>query len=111
MTEESPTYPLVSELIRRSRLPWYWATAAVTALLLVLLLLATYLDGVLDEALRWPFWRDHLSGLLLIAYILGVQIPMLRLRHQAIQSFRPLLGLDDDDFDEMVARIVRPNRR
>lgn len=40
MKEESHTYPLLSEFITRSRLPWYWmATVVATVLLLLVLIL------------------------------------------------------------------------
>ena len=56
MPEEPRSYPLVGELMRRSRLPWYWATAVVAGVLLLLLILAAFLDGVLSDVSGWEFW-------------------------------------------------------
>jgi len=109
--EEPRNYPLVSELIRRSRLPWYWATAAATAALLLLLLVAAWLDGALSDMLEWHFWRTNLDGMLLIAYILAVHRLMWRLRERAIEAFRPLLSLDDTDFSRLAAEVSVPKRR
>ena len=111
MTEESRSYPLVSELIKRSRLPWYWATAVVTGVLFLLLVLAAFLDGVLSDVSGWEFWHNHLIGILLITYILAVYEPMRRLRDRAVETFRPLLNLDDKDFNRLAAEVTTPKRR
>ena len=111
MKEEPHSYPLVSELIRRSRLRWYWATAAVTGVLLLLLLLAAWLDGALSEVLEWSFWHSNLNGILLIAYILAAHHFTWRLRDRAIQAFKPLLSLDEDDFNRLAAEVTTPKRR
>ncbi len=111
MTEESRSYPLVSELIKRSRLPWYWAAAVVTGVLLLLLILAAFLDGVLSDVLGWEFWHSRLIGILLITYILAVYEPMRRLRERAVETFRPLLNLDDKDFNRLAVEVTTPKRR
>ena len=104
MTEEIRTYPLVEALIRRSRLPWYWVTAVVAAVLLLLLILATFLDGVANDLFTWGFWHNYGDGLLLIAYILMVSSFIWKLRIKAIQAFRPLLAIDDDAFNRLAAK-------
>jgi hypothetical protein len=111
MAQDSRAYPLVEALIKRSRLPWYWATALVTAGLLLLLTLAVYLDGTIADMLGWGFWFNYGDGLLLIAYILMVSSFMWRLRIRAIQAFRPLLAIDDDAFDRLAAKASAANRR
>ena len=111
MAEELRTYPLVEALIKRSRLPWYWVTAVVAAVLLLFLILATFLDGVINDLSTWRFWQNNLEGLVLIIYILVVHVFMWRLRERAIQAFRPLLLLDEDDFNRLAAKTSAPNRR
>lgn len=111
MAKEPTTYPLVEALIKRSRLPWYWATAVVAAVLLLFLILATFLDGVINDLSTWGFWQNNLEGLVLIIYILVVHVFMWRLRERAIQAFRPLLPLDEDDFNRLAAEVATPKRR
>ena len=111
MTEETRSYPLVSDLIKRSRLTWYWAAAVVTSLLFLLLVLAVFLDGVPSDLLGWEFWRSRLIGILLVTYILAVYEPMRRLRDRAIETFRPLLNLDDEGFNRLAAEVNTPKRR
>ena len=110
MSEEPRTYPLVEALMRRSRLPRFWAITIVAAVLLLLLILATLLDGVINDLSTWRFWQNNLEGLVLIIYILVVHIFMWRLRERAIQAFRPLLPLDEDDFNRLAAEIATPKR-
>ncbi len=111
MAEEPRTYPLVEALMKKSRLPWYWATAVVTVVLLLLLILATFLDGVINNLSTWRFWQNNLEGLVLIIYILVVYTFMWRLRERAIQAFRPLLPLDEGDFNRLAAEVGTPKRR
>ena len=110
MAEESRIYPLVEALMRRSRLPWYWATAIVAAVLLLFLILATFLDGAISDLSTWRFWQNNLEGLVLIIYILVVYVFMRQLRLRAIEAFRPLLPLDDD-FNRLAAEAATPKRR
>ncbi len=111
MAKDSRAYPLVEALIKRSRLSWYWAIGVVAAGLLLLLILAAYLDGIITNLSGWTFWQNYLDGLLLIVYILVVHLFMWRLRNRAIQAFRPLLALDDDTFDHLTAEVSAPKRR
>jgi hypothetical protein len=111
MAEDPRTYPLVEALIKQSRLPWHWAIAVVAVVLLLFLVLATFLDGVINNLSSWIFWQNNLEGLVLIIYILVVHIFIWRLREQAIQAFRPLLSLDEDEFNRLAAEIAKPKRR
>jgi hypothetical protein len=108
---EYPKYPLIEALIKRSRLPWYWATAVVAAVLLLFLILATFLDGIIDDLATWRFWQNHLEELVVISYILVVHVFMWRLRERTIQTFRPLLPLDEDDFNRLAVEVATPKRR
>lgn len=56
-------------------------------------------------------WQNNLEGLVLIIYILVVHVFRWRLRNQAIQAFRPLLPLDEDDFNRLAAEVDTPKRR
>lgn len=111
MAQEFRAYPLVVALMKRSRLPWYWVTALVTAGLLLLLTLAVSLDGAIADMLGWEFWFNYLDGLLLVAYVVMISSFMWRLRIRAIQAFRPLLAVDNDAFDRLAAKASAPNRR
>ncbi len=97
--------------MKRSRLPWYWATAVVAAVLLLFLILATFLDGVINDLSTWRFWQNNLEGPILITYILVIYPFMWRLRERAIQAFRPLLPLDEDAFNRLAAEVATPKRR
>jgi len=111
MPEETHSYNLVEALMRRTRLPRTWAITVVAAVLFLLLVLVAYLDGVLADLSGWIFWRDYLSGMVLMTYILVVYPFMGRLRERAVQAFRPLLSLEDDAFNRLAAEVARPNRR
>jgi len=111
MVEGPRTYPLAEALMRRSRLPWYWATAIIAVVLLLFLILATFLDGVINDLSTWRFWQNNLEGPVVIIYILVVHVFMWRLRERTIQTFRPLLPLDEDDFNRLAAEIITPKRR
>lgn len=111
MAREYRSYSLVEALMKRTRLPRFWAISAVTALLLLFLILMMYFDGTLAYLLDWRFWRDNTDGIFLITYILAVYPFMGRLRQRAIQAFRPLLPLDENAFNRLAAEVSRPSRR
>jgi hypothetical protein len=111
VTAEVRKYNLLEMLMKKSRLPWQWATAAVAAVLLLFLILATFLDGVINHLSTWRFWQNNLEELVLIIYILVVSVFMWRLRERAIQAFKLLLPMDEDDFNRLVAEVTTPKRR
>jgi len=111
MVEETRSYPLLTALMKRTRLPWYWATAVVAAVLLLFLILVEYLDGTFVNLLDWRFWQNHLDGIVNINYILVVYPFMWRLREQAVQAFRTLLPLDEAAFNALAEDISKPKRR
>ncbi|UCB44261.1 MAG: hypothetical protein JSV77_04295 [Dehalococcoidales bacterium] len=111
MSEETRRYPLLTTLMTYTRLPWYWTTIIVTVLSLLLLLLAALLDGKLSDVPGWNFWRISIDGIVTVIYILAIYPFMARLRERAIQTFRPLLSLENDVFDKVTTGISRPNRR
>ncbi len=111
MAEEYRAYTLLDIIMKRFRLPWYWATAVITAVLIILLILSTYLDGALANLLVWEYLQNPINGPILIIYILIVYPFMWRLRERAIQAFRPLLSLDDEAFNRLAVKVSTPNRR
>ncbi|MFC1945821.1 hypothetical protein ACFLW1_01325 [Chloroflexota bacterium] len=111
MTQEIHSYNLVQMLMNKSRLPWRWTTAMVAAVLLLLLILVLFLDGETAKLSNWGFWQDNMEGPVLIIYILVVPIFMWRLRDRAIQAFKPLLSLNEDDFNQLAAEVTTPKRR
>ncbi|MFC2062977.1 hypothetical protein ACFLS8_03445 [Chloroflexota bacterium] len=111
MTEEVHKYNLLQMLMKKSRLPWLWATAMVAVVILLLGILAVFLDGEPTKLLNWGFWQSNVVGLVLIIYMLVIPIFMWRLRERAIQAFRLLLPLDDDTFNQLATEITTPKRR
>ena len=110
MAGEFSTYPLIEVAIRRSHIPRFWFITIIAGALLLFLILAQYVDGVSDNLLDWRFWQNNLEGLVLIIYILVVYFFMWRLRERAIQAFRPLLPLDEDDFNRLAVKVATPKR-
>ncbi|UCB42827.1 MAG: hypothetical protein JSV77_10330 [Dehalococcoidales bacterium] len=108
MVKESPTLPLLEELIKRSRLPWRWAIIIVAVVWLLFLILVTYLDGAFSSLSEWEFWRIFLGSPVIIIYILIVYPFMQRLGERAVQAFQSLLPIEDD---EAAVATPAPNRR
>jgi hypothetical protein len=77
----------------------------VTLSLLFILLLvgAAYLDGDLAQLLDSTFLRGTLVGPALFIYTLAVARFLSRFRDRAIEAFRPLLLMDHEDFDRLLA--------
>ncbi len=105
---------LLDQLMKCSRMPWYWATAIVAAVLFLSLFLVAYLDGffVLGIALsKWNFWERYVDSPIMIIYILIVYPFMRRLRDQAIQAFRSLLPQGEGVSNRLAMETFIPNRR
>jgi MFS family permease len=111
MTQEASKYNLLQMLMKKSRLPWGWAAAAVTVFILLLGILAVSLDGESAKLSDWEFWRNNIVGLLLIPYMLAIPFFVWRLRERAIQAFRQLLPQDEKDFNRLAAEVTTPKRR
>ncbi len=111
MTEEPRTDNLLQTLMKRSRLPWYWATAVVAAVLLLFLILAACLDGAFGDLSELRFWQRFMDSPVLIIYILVVYPFMWRLWQRAVRAFQPLLPLDDSASNQLAAEAPSPNRR
>lgn len=111
MAEESSADPILAALMKRTRLPWYGATALVAAVLLALLFLFTFLNGDTTRFSEPGFWRSYLEGPVMITYVLVVYPFMARLFERAIQAFRVISPMDESDFNRLAAEINTPNRR
>jgi hypothetical protein len=107
------TYPttLLEELGERTRLSWPQLAAGVGLGLTLVAVGAAYLDGLLAGPFDADFWRSGMSAPVLVAYLLLIQPTVRRLRDGAIDAFRPLMPLDDDDFRRLLAEASIFNRR
>ena len=94
---------LLEELIERSRLSPLQVTGVVDLVLVLFLISVAYLDGVMDSPFKVSFWRVGLLWPAIIAYVLLTASPSRRLRDGAIEAFRPLVPLDDDDFQRLLS--------
>lgn len=115
MTAKSTTPATPSSLLEewgeRTPLSWRQLAGAVTLVLVSFLVIAAYLDGVLAETFNIDFWRSAGMYPGIIAYIL-LSVPAgRRFRDDAITALRPLVPLDDDEFDRLVAQEPLFNRR
>ena len=111
MPEEPRAYPLVMELMKRSRLQWRWTMVIVAVLLLLFLVLAAYLDGVFTDLSHWSLWRSFLDGPVLIMYILVVYPFIWRLWRRSVVSIQSLLSIDKGDSHRVEVEVPIPNRR
>jgi len=92
------------------RLPWYVASGVITIILLLVLLLAAYLDGPLAERLDWVHLRGPLLPLAIVVYVLAIYPVMTRLRDRALSSLIPLLD-NQDSSRELAANVFSPGKR
>ena len=111
MSEETSQYNFIQMLVVRSRLPLLWVIIIVSVFLILLLVLARYLDNNFADLSTWEFWQKHLTGWMLIVYILSVQFFIWRLRNQAIQAIKPLLDLDESEANRLATEASKSNRR
>jgi hypothetical protein len=88
-----------------------WIRLVVSLLLLILPFTAAYLDGVLEEFLRLGQWRFFLLAPVIIIYIWLVSPAMSRSEVEVVRSIRPLVPLDDENFNRLVNRESRLNPR
>ena len=102
---------LLEKLIERSHLSPLQLTVAVELVLIFFLVGTAYLAGVFPDPSNVNFWRTSLVWPAVIAYALLTTSVSRWLRNGAIQAFRPLVPLDDDDFQRMLAEASIFNRR
>jgi hypothetical protein len=103
-----PPRPLFERWISRPRRPW--ATVSVALLLLLAPVGAALLDGVLPELLSQGHWRTVYIPPAVILYILAVAPFLARMEARVVRSLRPIVLIEDDDFDRLVyhTSYVRP---
>ena len=111
MAEEPRAYPLVMELMKRSRLRWRWIVVVVAAVLLLFLILATFLDGVFTDLSHWSLWRNFLDAPTLTIYILVIYPFVWRLWWRSAQSLQALLPIDEGSSKRVAVEVPLPNRR
>jgi len=88
-----------------------WVALIVSLTLLLLPFAAVYLDGALDEFFSQNRWRVFLLPPTIIIYIWLVSPLMARMGANVIESFRPLIQMDDDSFDRMIHEVARLDPR
>lgn len=111
MIQDSRADPILVVLMKQTRLPWYRATALAAAILLALLILVTFINGNIHYFLELSFWRSLLDGPVMITYILVVYPFMWRLYKQAVEAFRSISPMEENNFNRIVAQITKPNRQ
>ena len=110
MREAKIAPALVNEWIERTGLPWPRAIVALGLVLILLLVGAAYLDGILRHPSGgfdlWDLEEPTTIVCILLAYRL-----LEGLGNGAIEAFRPLLAIDDDDFDQLLTGASPLDRR
>jgi len=86
-----------------------WVSIIVSLILLLLPFAAAYLDGATGEFLNQAQWRVYLLPPTIILYIWLVSPLMARMGDNVIKSIRPLVQLNDESFDRMIADASRVN--
>jgi hypothetical protein len=103
---------LVEELVERSSLSWLQLTVVVGLGLILFLVGTAYMDGLLTtRPLDTVLWRNLMQTPALILYLLAIQPTLRRLRDGAIDAFRPLVPISDEDYYQLVAEAPMFNRR
>ena len=89
-------------LVARTKLPWHWFVVIVGLILFIPPLVVAYIDGFWSEFLYEGTWRTMLLAPAIVIYILVIYHPMEKFRAHAIKSFRQLVLLDDEEFNNLV---------
>ena len=95
---------LLESLIGRQK---PWVTACISLLLILVPPLCAYLDGVWSSFLGEGVWRVSYLPITVIIYILIVAPIMGRMDARVVESFRPLVLMDDAEFDRLVDEASR----
>jgi hypothetical protein len=101
----------LDEWIGRGHWTWPRTTAAIAAVMLLLLAAVSYLDGVFSRPFDSRLWRINMLGPVVIVYILAAWPIFQRLRRGAIETFRDLVEMPGEEFDRFVVaegRVSRP---
>ena len=97
----TPPPSLFDRLISRPRLRW----APLIAALLILLAAfgAAALDRRLSDLITSNRWRAVLLAPSIILYIVVISMAMERMEGRVLRSFRPLVAVDDESFNRLLA--------
>jgi MFS family permease len=98
--DDTPAASLFERLVGRQHRPWILVGASL--FLILAPIGAAYLDGVLGQLFSGGFWRIALLPSAVIIYILAVAPILERTGVRVVEAFRPLVLIDDDDFDRLV---------
>jgi hypothetical protein len=104
-------YTLLGSWVERSSLSWLNATLVVASVLLTLLFLAAFLDGVFTHPFNAGYWRVTLLGPAVVLYIFATHPQIRRLRREAIEAFRPIVKMSSQEFDSFVEQYLPLKRR
>jgi hypothetical protein len=104
-TVGKPAPSLFQRLISRPRSPWL--TVGIGLLLVLAPVGAAALDGVLDQFFSQDLWRLSWLPPVVILYILVVSPIMARMEAGVVEAFRPLVQMDDEDFEQLVDGATR----
>jgi hypothetical protein len=96
---------LLSRLVGQRQYPWL--TIGVSLILLLAPIVAAYLDGILDRLVREDFGRFSYLAPVVTIYILVVTPIMNRGDDSVVEAFRPLVLLDDEEFDRLLDEASR----
>lgn len=110
VTEGTRENNLLQTLMRKTHLSWRWATIVIAGVLFLLMLLAVFLDHSFTKLSDGAFWLNTLSGAMLITYVLVIYPFGVSLREKAIQAFKPLLSITNEDFDKLASKTRAPKR-
>jgi hypothetical protein len=102
--------PLLVSLMNRTHLPWYWTTLLISIILLLSLILAGYLDDAFKQQVGWELWRVGLQTPSIIVYILIIYPVIGRLWQRALEAFRPLVTMEQKQFNHMIAEASKVRR-
>ena len=108
---ENQPHPLLVVLMRQFRTPWHLATVVIAVVLFSLLILVGYLDGAFNQQIEGGFWRTGLQGPVLIIYILVIYPFILNLWKPAVEAFRPIVSMSENQFNRLSAEITMVSRR
>jgi hypothetical protein len=87
-----------------------WATLLVSVVVLVFPFLGAYLDGSLEQFIQQGQWRTILFAPTIALYIWIITPHMTRAGENVISALRPLVGLNDQDFQAHIyaAEQIKP---
>ncbi len=98
---------LFDHFISRPRPAWIKLSFSLSLLLLPFG--AAYLDGMVGDFLHQGRWRVYLLSPTIIIYIWIISPIMTRVGADVVRVIRPLVSLDDESFDSLIAEVSRIN--